>query len=94
MNENINLALSRLERDPNGLLRLLILVGVVAMVLILSLTGYGIYRDASSEMLQSAEDDARAGADIDDSCGYCHCTGTAHCSIPYGGKYSAHGQQF
>lgn len=49
---------TRLERDPNSLLRLLVIVGFFSMVLILGLTGYGIYRTASEEILLAAEDDA------------------------------------
>ncbi len=57
MNEG-TVTLTRLERDPNSLLRLLVMVGIIAMLLILSLTGYGIYRKAHNEVLLAAEDDA------------------------------------
>ena len=46
-----------LERDPNSLQRLLLVFGLVSMVLILSLSGIGIYRASSKAMLRDAEDD-------------------------------------
>ncbi len=49
---------SRLERDPGSLLRLLVLVGITSMLLVLSLTGYGIYRQSTEDVLRAAEDDA------------------------------------
>lgn len=58
MADDLMLSMSRFERDPNCLLRLLILVGIVAMLLTLCLTGYGIYHDATTDMVRTAEDDA------------------------------------
>ncbi len=52
------LSMSHMERDPNSLLRLVLIVGLVSMLLILSLTGYGIYRDAAKEIILDAEDNA------------------------------------
>lgn len=49
---------SRMDRDPNRLLHLLVGVGVISMLLILSLTGYGIYRDATEDIVLAAQDDA------------------------------------
>ncbi len=58
-----NILLSRLEQDPDNLLRFLVLFGVVAMLLILTCTGYGLYRQSTSDVLRAAEDDAvRIGA--------------------------------
>jgi len=51
-------SLNRLDRDPNNLLRLLVIIGMAAMLAILSLTGIGIYRQAVGDVLHTAEDDA------------------------------------
>jgi diguanylate cyclase (GGDEF)-like protein len=49
--------LSDLKVDPNSLPRLLLVLGLVSMVLILTLSGIGIYRVASEAVLRDAEDD-------------------------------------
>jgi diguanylate cyclase (GGDEF)-like protein len=52
------LSMSRLERDPNILLRLLTTVAIVSIVLIVSLTTYGIYSSSVDDYLRIAEGDA------------------------------------
>ncbi len=52
------LSLSRIEQDPNLLLRLLTYLALVSMLSILSLTAYGIYRSSVADVLRIAEDDA------------------------------------
>ena len=49
--------LSDLKGDPNSLQRLLLVLGLVSMVLILTLSGIGIYRVSSEAVLRDAEDD-------------------------------------
>ena len=49
--------LSDLKGDPNSLQRLLLVLGLVSMVLILTLSGIGIYRVSSEAVLSDAEDD-------------------------------------
>ena len=44
--------------NPGGLLKLLSLVAAVSMLIILSLTSYGIYRVFTHQVIQSAEEDA------------------------------------
>ncbi len=58
MPDQMSISLSRLERDPNRLLRLLVLVALISMVLILSLTVVGIHRSSVADVLRIAEDDA------------------------------------
>lgn len=50
--------MSYLERDPNSLQRLLLMLGVVSMFLILTLSGIGIYQSSTESVLRGAEDDA------------------------------------
>ena len=57
MSQN-NIILPSLEQDPDNLLRMLVLVGIVAMLLILSCTGYGIHRQSINDVLREAENDA------------------------------------
>jgi diguanylate cyclase (GGDEF)-like protein len=52
------LSMSRLERDPNILLRLLATVAIVSIVLVVSLTTYGIYSSSVDAYLRIAEGDA------------------------------------
>lgn len=52
------LTISRFERDPSSLLHLLVLVGIISILLILILTVYGIYREATKDIILAAEDDA------------------------------------
>jgi diguanylate cyclase (GGDEF)-like protein len=57
------LNLSRVQRDPGVLMRLLVLIALVSMLLIVSLTALGIHRAAVEDVLRIAEDDAvRIGA--------------------------------
>lgn len=53
-----SLSMSRLERDPNLLQRMLGTVALVSILLILALTSYGIYTSSVADVLQVAEDDA------------------------------------
>ena len=56
--------LGQLESNPNSLQRLLLVIGVVSMVLILTLTGIGIYHVSTDAVLREAEDDAGRIADV------------------------------
>jgi diguanylate cyclase (GGDEF)-like protein len=49
---------SSAQINPGGLLKLMSLVAVVSMLVILSLTSYGIYRVFTHQVIQSAETDA------------------------------------
>ena len=64
MDNKETLTASQLDSNPNRLLSLFILVGIVSMLLILSMTGYGIYRQSTDDVLRAAEDDAVRIAEV------------------------------
>jgi len=52
-------SINRIEQNPNSLLRWLVFIGIISMFLILSLTGFGIYRQSIGDVVHDAEEDAR-----------------------------------
>jgi diguanylate cyclase (GGDEF)-like protein len=64
MSDSQIFSMNRLERNSRNLLRLLVLIGIISMLLILSLTGYGIYRQSIEDVLRAAEDDAKRIATV------------------------------
>jgi len=50
--------LGQLESNPDNLQRLLLVLGVVSVILILTLSGVGIFRVSTEAVLSDAEDDA------------------------------------
>lgn len=49
--------LDQLEHNPNSLQRLLLVLGVASMIIILTLSGVGIYRVSTEAVLSDAEED-------------------------------------
>ena len=49
--------LDQLEHNPNSLQRLLLVLGVTSMIIILTLSGAGIYRVSTEAVLSDAEED-------------------------------------
>ncbi|BHH85005.1 GGDEF domain-containing protein [Desulforhopalus sp. 52FAK] len=58
------LSIHRIEQNPDNLLRLLVFTGIISMLLILSLTGLGIYRQSIADVVHTAEDDAKRIATV------------------------------